>query len=198
MITGTSMKKKKIKSNKYYKTLDGIINYELTGTNCDAPQYIKDTFNAFVNQKVQIIINLHQINRYFYGFKHLILKKNNKNELKNVVVKLFRKSNKLIIYTTNGIGQKTYEFDILSVLPIIKMAKKYRNYSKTFKIAIKATHKYTSKLKYMDVSWIHKEWVKSKALLENRFNQKGYDITWKSTLQKGDVNLKEDTLLIKS
>eukprot|EP01084_Bolivina_argentea_P249492 417675_1 len=169
MLDGTDMswKKRKELSKKYdpkgeiRNTISGLIKHKLKWkefTN-SYPKYINCTFQAFVEHKKQIVINLHFIHKYFDSIRNFILKR---NLLKSIVFELFINVQRIIIYSTHPAGSNHGEY-CFNLVSLISMINKHPSRQNNTQIIVKASH-YYSKKKWVRRSWLFNDEKKLKQL----------------------------------
>eukprot|EP01084_Bolivina_argentea_P093077 167418_1 len=159
MILGVNMKKEDNEDSqltkKDYKLLSNLINQNLGTNNNNYPNYINNTFEAFVYNKKQIVINLLYVELYFGAIKDLLFypiskyirnEKTGKNSMTNlfkpILFKLFSNVESIIMNTTswNFDGRQCeYALDIASLLLLMK------NAQNNITITLRAMHRYKVK-----------------------------------------------------
>eukprot|EP01084_Bolivina_argentea_P260765 440484_1 len=115
MINGTEMDDDEYSAKhitkKCYKIIKTLI---LSKYSFDMDRYINDTWDLFKYNQKTIVLNLHQINEQFIKLKDLILDEN--NTFNDILFKLFVNVNHIIIYSSDGFGNKQYKLSLLSIL----------------------------------------------------------------------------------
>eukprot|EP01084_Bolivina_argentea_P266085 451211_1 len=93
-------------NNTHVMIINNLIKHNLgtKGFKNDYSHYINDTFKAFVNHQTQIVLDLFVIDIYFDKFQDLIIQTSDGNKINDMIFKLFKNMNSLIIITTASIG----------------------------------------------------------------------------------------------
>ena len=150
-------------TKKHKQILQRLIDHKLGIKENASMKYIKDTFEGFVSHKTELIFNLDNISEYLYELASIIMeplygresdkkkrkksgaraivKVGNENVFKQIIFKIFKNVNQIIIYSTNKSGQKEYAMDkpsLLSIIPKEDQNKARQN----MEITIIATHRY--------------------------------------------------------
>merc|ERR1712129_178279 len=113
MLNGTTMHQTTNQSitNRDFFILQRLIEHRLDIKKNRFNAYINKTFSLFCKQKRQIILNLHQISVHFVKLRDLVFRTNS-NLFDKILFDLFVNLETIIIWSTNRIPFREYEFSI--------------------------------------------------------------------------------------
>eukprot|EP01084_Bolivina_argentea_P186755 321814_1 len=156
------------------------------------PRYICNTFDAFINHKSQIVVNLYNIHNYFSKISDLIMQPATSNLFKPILLKLFKNIKTIIIQTT----EQTHEnpFNLLELLSLLDESCLTSN---TF-IIIKAIHQESKYCWQFDVDHNGGSWILdvfSPAIVK-QYESKKFNIKFYQKDNIGNVDAKDDCLEI--
>eukprot|EP01084_Bolivina_argentea_P083605 151383_1 len=205
MLNGTAFEVKKSPeiTNSHRRIIVNLIKENVENEyKTKYPPYIRNTFECFILEKKQIVLNLPQIFTHLKKLSDLMLIKEqsaldsteNKYKLNKDMFKLFKNINNIIIYSTAHRGGDTFIFNIPSLVSVLKDS----DHSNHLNITIKAKQKPKH-------SWIVNNWIKMfwKAKDKNIVDVSQYpylSVTWylflRQTLNRFDQT--EDCLTVLS
>ena len=194
---------KKVMGSSYISFISSMINWKLTGIKKEGiDEYLYQTFDSFSNHKNEIFLNLDElqyvdgdmISLIMYGLKERggsSDKDRNKlclcsSDFNNIFIKnildIFINLNNIKIYTTDGIGWKTYSLCLLSLLSLM-------DESRVQRVEIMAVQYFGT-----NNSWISCLWSLCSSEIESKFNAKSKEIAYKQIVNS--LDRKEDWLII--
>eukprot|EP01084_Bolivina_argentea_P202623 346173_1 len=159
--------------------------------------YIKNTFQLFIVQKRQLVLNIHYIHQYCNVLSYLVIdslqqttlyKENLKRNLVNkLMFTLFKNANKICIYSTSANGIYSYSFSLKLFLEIIVSSTTWNC------ITIKAANNNLHKS-----NWIHSLWSSSSHVLQSKYRSKNCSIRLKDEVTFNAIGNRENCLIIES
>eukprot|EP01084_Bolivina_argentea_P210260 357952_1 len=131
------------------------------------PQYIKDTFEAYINHKAQVVLNLDAIDIYFRELSDLVM---TFTALRPTIFNVFKNLTSIVIYTSEA-----NQFDYLELFRLLSTNKSAAQFvRKEFRIRINAKRKqqfWINKQQYStNPSWISSS-IASNELKLTKFKQ---------------------------
>merc|ERR1712228_360626 len=177
-----------IKKNKNdFLIIQALMNQSLRKqTNVVLPSFICDCFQAFTQNKKQIIFDLYRLNDYgdkrindllFYsldGRDHNKEIKRNDDDQTNLIrlelLSLFPNIKTLIIQSTSSTGLFSFSFSLMALLNVISQCN-------VNQIIIKS-------VEYDGYNWIKNLWKSDEQILKKEYAAKGYEIEMKKEKEK--------------
>merc|ERR1712228_821348 len=182
LLTGAALWNIKTNKNDFF-IIEALMNQSLKKqTNVTLPSFICDCFQAFTQNKKQIILNLYYLNEYcderindllFYSLDKRSYNEEIKREdvdqdnlIRLDMLSLFPNIKTLIIQSTDYDGEHSFSFSLMALLNVISQC--YVN-----EIIIKSKESYDG---YNYYNWIKSLWSSDEQILKKEYAAKGYEI----------------------